>query len=270
MRELLPRTVTAIVLIVIVVSLLFISKTFDNPWAIALLAGSVTLLCSMEYAGIIQRFNLKLEKASFVALNVFYISSTIFFEGQFALWFLTLAIVWPLVWYASRRDSFKHTLSAWFGILYIPLLLQFAYQVYELTAGMFYLTFLLGAVWIYDIAAFLAGSIWGREKILPEVSPSKTWEGVLGGVIGVLLLTLSAPYWIPGIGWTWQWVFVALFLSLATQLGDLFESWGKRVAGVKDAGGLLPGHGGVLDRVDGLLFASPVFYFYLQYVLDLV
>ncbi len=136
---------------------------------------------------------------------------------------------------------------------------------------MYYLVLLLGSVWVYDIAAYLIGSLWGREQLLPEVSGKKTWEGVLGGTLGVYAFNASAQFWIPDPNFTWglEWLLLPLFLTVATQLGDLFESWIKRIAHVKDTGELLPGHGGVLDRIDGLLFAAPVFYFYLREALKL-
>jgi len=270
MRKLLVRTLTALTFIGIVLAMLVLSKQFQAPWVVALLAFAVTLVASREFVTLANCFKLELEPRSLVALNGLYIASAMLFDGRYALWTLTLALVWPLLWYALKRLAFKHTLVSWFSLFYIPVLLQFTYQIFRAAGGGFLLVFLLGSVWAYDSGAFLSGSLWGREKLMPEVSPAKTWEGVLGGSVAVLLLTLSAPLWVPGLSWSVPWLLVALFLSIATQLGDLFESWLKRVARVKDAGEILPGHGGMLDRIDGLLFAAPVFYFYLRHALHLI
>jgi len=115
--------------------------------------------------------------------------------------------------------------------------------------------FLLIVVWSTDTFAFIVGSIFGGPKLLPQVSPKKTWSGFLGGLGAAALVGLifATAYKLP------QWfalILVALFLSLAAQAGDLFESWVKRKFGVKDSGKLIPGHGGLLDRRDSLVTAS--------------
>jgi phosphatidate cytidylyltransferase len=119
---------------------------------------------------------------------------------------------------------------------------------------------LLGIIWLLDTAAYLTGRAWGRHKLAPGISPGKTWEGLAGGgaAVGVYYAVMSAvaPAWggWHGIGGA------ALFASVAVMgvVGDLFESWVKRQAAVKDSGTLLPGHGGVLDRMDSLTAALPV------------
>jgi len=278
MRDLLPRTLTAVAMIATVIGLLVATKLLNNPLPAALLLGVITFFATLEVLDLARKLGLDLEKVSLVAWNVVYIASVVFFGGAnsdvryIPLLVLTASILWPLAWYASRRSSFKHTLASWFSLFYIPFLLQFAFRAYVVEPyGFYYLLLLVGGVWIYDIAAYFVGSAWGREKLLPEVSAKKTWEGVLGGAVGVFAWMLSAPLWVPNTDITWnvQWLLLPLFFTLATQLGDLFESWIKRIAHVKDAGELLPGHGGLLDRIDGLLFASPVFYFYLREVLHL-
>jgi phosphatidate cytidylyltransferase len=123
------------------------------------------------------------------------------------------------------------------------------------------LLLLLGVVWIADTAAYLAGRRFGRHRLAPTVSPGKTWEGVGGAGIAVAVyyglacaagLPHDAP-WSPVSGW-----FLFLTVFAMSVEGDLFESWMKRTAGVKDSGSLLPGHGGVLDRIDGLTASLPV------------
>jgi phosphatidate cytidylyltransferase len=126
--------------------------------------------------------------------------------------------------------------------------------------GHLYLLFLLGLVWAADSAAFLVGRRWGSRRLAPRISPGKTWEGAWAGLLaGLFLSVLAAP--VLGLGGV-QWVRL-IGLGTATvvfaMLGDLLESMCKRVAGVKDSGRLLPGHGGVLDRVDSLTAAAPLF-----------
>lgn len=137
--------------------------------------------------------------------------------------------------------------------------------------GSVFLLSVLSLVWIADIAAYFAGRRWGRHKLAPSISPGKSWEGVLGGMVAVLawsfawlamedmypLLSGSIFSKLMLHGWVVM-VFGVIFLTLTSVMGDLIESLVKRSAGAKDSSGLLPGHGGVLDRLDALLPALPI------------
>lgn len=115
---------------------------------------------------------------------------------------------------------------------------------------------LFGAVWLSDIGGYVAGRLIGGPKLAPRISPNKTLAGAAGALAFVLAGTLI--YGVLADSYNPVMWGMALTLSVATQAGDLFESWAKRMFGVKDSGTLIPGHGGVLDRVDGVLFAAPV------------
>jgi phosphatidate cytidylyltransferase len=119
---------------------------------------------------------------------------------------------------------------------------------------------LLGIIWVSDTAAYFSGTRWGRHKLAPSISPGKSWEGVAGAAMAVAVYYVALSTVAPAWGW-WDGVGGAvLFASVAVMgiVGDLFESWIKRQAAVKDSGTLLPGHGGVLDRIDSLTAALPV------------
>jgi phosphatidate cytidylyltransferase len=133
--------------------------------------------------------------------------------------------------------------------------------------------FLLFVVWAGDIAALYIGRPFGRRKLAPTLSPNKTWEGSIASVIGSLLvaggLLALAEYlsrWnsvrlsYADEVW-WYWLLLALVVNIAAQVGDLAESALKRSAGVKDSGAILPGHGGILDRIDALLLAAPALWY---------
>ncbi|HXE30499.1 MAG TPA: phosphatidate cytidylyltransferase, partial [Terriglobales bacterium] len=128
--------------------------------------------------------------------------------------------------------------------------------------GAMWLVFLLVVVWVGDTAALYAGRAWGRHRLAPRVSPGKSWEGAVASMIAAAAVG-------AGVG-AWQHAYilipVAIAINIAAQVGDLAESALKRGAGVKDSGTLLPGHGGVLDRIDALLFAAPVLWFYVVYL----
>ncbi len=130
--------------------------------------------------------------------------------------------------------------------------------------GAWYLVSLLALIWIADISAYFVGKALGRHKLAPKVSPGKTWEGAAGGVIGATAWVMLSMLWPGSFGavlaarWPWWAVLlIAVFLAALSIMGDLFESLLKRRAGVKDSSQLLPGHGGVYDRIDALLPVAP-------------
>ena len=128
--------------------------------------------------------------------------------------------------------------------------------------GFGHLVLLLLMVWGFDIGAYFSGKLWGRTKLCPELSPGKTQEGVWGGLALATVVCFISQIWVP----IKLWFVLVLVVSIAAQLGDLFESWLKRLARVKNSGDTLPGHGGMLDRIDGLLFASTAYYLFVLLV----
>ena len=125
-------------------------------------------------------------------------------------------------------------------------------------AGMYIVLFLMALVTATDIGAFFTGRIVGGPKLAPAISPNKTWAGLIGGMgFSCIIAILFAPYLpvpIPSVALT----LIGMVIAIVAQAGDLFESWLKRRAGVKDSGNLLPGHGGILDRIDGFMFTAPL------------
>lgn len=141
-----------------------------------------------------------------------------------------------------------------FGIAYVALpalaLLFLRYQ----PNGLLLALWTLATVWVTDIGAYAAGRSIGGPKLAPKVSPNKTWAGLMGGVVSALVLGLLLWRF---AGLPLQLAFASPILAVMAQVGDLYESWLKRQAGVKDSGTILPGHGGVLDRLDGLAPVAP-------------
>lgn len=152
--------------------------------------------------------------------------------------------------------------AAWIalGTTYVGGLLSFASGLRGLPEGRQFIYFLVGTIWAGDIAAFCIGSQFGRRLLAPRISPKKTVEGALGGMAAAVVVAIA------GSPWAWprltppRAAVVGLLLSLVGILADLCESAVKRGAGVKDSGDLIPGHGGMLDRLDSLMFACPVLY----------
>jgi phosphatidate cytidylyltransferase len=144
--------------------------------------------------------------------------------------------------------------------------LSFAVRLHAipLMSGPVWLLFALVITWAGDTAAYFVGRAMGKHPLAPHVSPKKTWEGAIGSMVGSLIVAWAFSYWIRiPVG---HLVAMAVIGNVAGQMGDLLESAYKRSAGVKDSGGLLPGHGGVLDRIDALILCIPVIWYYVVLV----
>ncbi|MGH9465955.1 MAG: phosphatidate cytidylyltransferase [Terriglobales bacterium] len=155
-----------------------------------------------------------------------------------------------------------------FGMFYLGLFIGLLDAIRDSSAGIIWLVFLLVVVWAGDIAALYAGRAWGRHRMAPRVSPKKTWEGAAAAFIVAVLLGAGLGAWTNVPLSHWPIVAMAALggaINVAAQVGDLFESLLKRGAQVKDSGTIFPGHGGVLDRIDALLFAAPVLWYYVTY-----
>lgn len=152
------------------------------------------------------------------------------------------------------------------GFLYVPLLLSHLLMIRMLPHGVAWLFLIMVIVMCGDSAAYYVGSSFGKTKLYPQVSPKKSVEGSIGGIVGSVI---GAFIW-KALYFTElrvaDCVATALLLGLMGQLGDLFESLIKRSCGVKDSGGIFPGHGGVLDRVDSILFAAPAAFYYAYFL----
>ncbi len=187
-------------------------------------------------------------------------------------WYLALLLVggalvmrewWRLVLGITPNAVFRAT---WLvaGLLYVGLAIQGLWRVRALDDGFVMAAWLFLAVWGTDVGGYVFGRMIGGVKVAPAISPSKTWAGVLGGVIfasgvSMAMIHLFVPGIFVGPG-NFSFSAILLFglaiggpLAVLAQIGDFFESWMKRRAGVKDSGGLIPGHGGLFDRIDGLL-----------------
>jgi phosphatidate cytidylyltransferase len=176
-------------------------------------------------------------------------------DGAMVDWALTLAISiylgWPMSFFLLLRG-------------YAPSIVRSASgQWFVLPPGAWWLLVILLGVWGFDAAAFFAGRYLGRHKLAPKISPAKTWEGVLGGF--VLSITAALLLTVKPLGVPWYLAIVlGVLLGIAAVLGDLAESLIKRQTHVKDSGQIMPGHGGMLDRIDSLLFAVIVVYTFAQ------
>jgi phosphatidate cytidylyltransferase len=163
---------------------------------------------------------------------------------------------------SRRAPSTDATAARLFGLVYVSWLLGHAIWVRALPGGGELVLLLVGVTWIGESSAYAVGSLFGRHKLAPVVSPGKTVEGAVAQMVASVVAALAlSPWLVPG--WSFaQAVAAGLLLGVVGQVGDLAESVVKRSVGTKDTGALIPGHGGVLDRLDSLLFNAPAFFYF--------
>jgi len=276
------RLVSALIAGGIVFCVLYVGTKYESQWIVGILILVVAYPAAVEYLQLMRRLGVPLAAPEFLIWIPVLIFSYVVFDGRYGDVALLLAIAYQVLRYLRsmpHRTGFLQAVAGVFGLLYIPWLLRFFYLIYvsgvvdKPYMGAAHALVILLMVWGYDAGAYLAGSLLGKHHAFPSVSPKKTWEGIIGGFIltvgGAAVGATLSPVWRQFAFWKgFPHILVVSFLvGLAVQLGDIFESKLKRAAGVKDSGTFLPGHGGALDRIDGLLFALPVFFFYYSYVL---
>jgi phosphatidate cytidylyltransferase len=168
----------------------------------------------------------------------------------------------PLLRRSPLEQSLRDGAMTLFGVLYLGLTLGTLSMTRLLPLGEWLIFFLLLVTWASDTGAYLVGTLYGRHRLAPTISPKKTVEGLVGGLIAAIIAGYAARWWfLPDLSGL-DCLILATLLTIAGLWGDLTESAMKRSVGMKDSGGILPGHGGMLDRLDSLLFTAPVFYYY--------
>ena len=265
------RILTAVVLIPLVLFALF--GLGARGWGVVTLA--IVVLAAGEWAGL-SRFG-QIGSLLFVVATLLIGAGLLFATaggfsadqgwpelvvvlvcGAATLFWVLIAPPW--LYFGWRVES--QPLLALVGLLLLIATWVAVVQVRVRSPGL--LLALMAVVWVADTAAYFTGRRFGRHKLAPSISPGKTWEGVYGGLVAVALYALALLAFAPGqlahevtARAAVAWVAVALLLVIMSIVGDLFESHMKRQRGVKDSGRLLPGHGGVLDRIDALIAAMP-------------
>jgi phosphatidate cytidylyltransferase len=151
--------------------------------------------------------------------------------------------------------------GSWLGVCYVGLLGAYLVLL-ERLGGFGALIWFLMVVQLADVGGLMAGIVGGRHKLIPRLSPAKSWEGLLGSIVAAIFASWAFAFALPQLSWPWQ-ALMALLLALTGLVGDLLASGFKRAAGLKDFGRILPGHGGVLDRFDGYLYTAPIFWMFL-------
>lgn len=204
--------------------------------------------------------------------SVFFITEADLQEGKtFLILFVLAGPLYMLVELFKAKSSVFNFPTVVLSFLYVTIpcvlliILSGAYKVYSGTGDFFHPEKVLGMIffiWINDTGAYLVGSFLGKHKMYERISPGKTWEGTIGGVLLCVGLSFLMVRIFPQLPLQ-HWIAISVIVAVFGTLGDLVESMLKRIAGVKDSGNLMPGHGGVLDRFDSILFATPFVFVYL-------
>lgn len=244
---------------------------WGKPWMLLALMGVALVIGTWEYTKI--TFGEKAWFAYFITLlpTLGLAALTAYFPASYALAgtagafiFASLAFMWRE---KEPADILPNVSKAFFGIVLLGLLggMIVALKVMETQVGGFKLVMLLFAlIWANDAGAYFVGSAFGKHKLAPVISPNKTIEGSLGGFAATMILAMIVSL-LWGLLSAMDGLLLGLMMGIVGPLGDLFESALKRGAGVKDSGKLLPGHGGILDRVDSVLFGAPILYFFVLF-----
>ena len=290
----LKRIATAAVLIPIVLLLVLRAPV---P-LLAVVSGAVALITIQEFLKLTESYAVQpLRWPTYIFAGLFFLLLAVSASGQTpqlsAAQFMLLAAfacaISPFLFLtiAMRRPQmsggYPAAAASAFAFAYIALPMAMLVQLRQQWAGAFWILYLLLVVWAGDIFAYFVGRSLGHHLMSPRISPKKTWEGAAASLaasllVGILLfnhaLQISSFFLRLGLiqrrdglfglekPETWPIIFLTVALNIAAQLGDLVESLIKRGAGVKDSGTILPGHGGMLDRIDALLFAAPVLWIY--------
>lgn len=258
------RLYSSFILIPVIVLGIFYS------WAFNVVVFAFTVAGLYEFFTMLERKAISIYKYFGIGMGAVIPLSIMFrFEltKKWELLFIMAALLFLTIMQFKRRQNSGAIIgisTTLFGILYVSWFFSFLIKIRMLTGGIGLLGSLILMTKLGDVGAYLIGSRFGRHLLIPRISPNKSVEGAVGGLVFSVLGAIACQALMPFSGW--QLIFVGLMIGVVGQLGDLSESLMKRDCEVKDSAEVIPGMGGVLDLIDSVLFTAPVFYFYITIV----
>jgi phosphatidate cytidylyltransferase len=274
------RVITALVGIPILLAFVYFDFSVDTAWfsqvpLLILLVGAAAALGGVEFYRLGTHAGARPLTVFGVIWAVLFVVAALFDVDWATGSLLASAIVLPVVWLVIfRRDTrFQSWVWTLTGILYMGWMLGHYVALRQLDHGRELVILAVFTTFACDTSAFFVGRAWGRHHMAPTISPHKTWEGAIGGFVGAVAAALalrsllSLGDWLLPLNYV-EAIAVGCLIGIAAQLGDLLESLLKRRAGVKDSGNLIPGHGGVLDRIDSLVFTGVIVYYSVLWLVD--
>ncbi|MDP3913153.1 MAG: phosphatidate cytidylyltransferase [Bacteroidota bacterium] len=274
MKKLVTRTITGIVLVLVMLTAILVSKYSYALLFLAIIIGGLT-----EFISLFKSSDVKPNKWFIYLISILsFVSSFLAVQGilefkYFFLIFPAMLLVMAGELFRKKEKPAENIAVSIFSILYIAIplslinFLVFPGQLYENDYAPKLLIAIFALIWTYDSGAYLFGVSMGKHRLFERISPKKSWEGAIGGTLTALVAAFAISIFIPEIQLI-HWTAISILTVISSTFGDLTESMLKRYFGIKDSGSILPGHGGVLDRFDSLLFAIPVIVVYLKIILE--
>ena len=282
------RLMTSLVLWTVVLAALFSGNKFVSDYVFLLIMIFLATTGLTEFYGLVDKRDLVCFKGWGILGGVLLMAGTFFnltgqlgtygtpsrvndFETSFLILFV-LGLCLRQFFSRSNTAGLLAISTTLFGLMYVPWLLNFIQKInfFPGVQGHYFLLYFVLITKFSDTGAYSVGSLFGRHKMIPRISPGKTWEGFAGAILVSTLASLIfvhfLGYQMAGMNWQHA-IALGVILGTAAVVGDLIESLFKREAGVKDSGSLFPGIGGILDLLDSLLFNAPIMYLYLRHVL---
>lgn len=260
------RIITALMLIPLVLGAIFLLPT----WGFAVAVAVVVVLAGKEWLGLAGLSGVRQATVFFVTLlAVMGVGYFIIRQNGLSLYLFAIVSAWWIFTavYLMRFSSEPlpeagRMRKSLYGVFLLPSAWLALTAIHGYSQdGPWLVLFAMSLTWVADSAAYFSGMRWGKTKLAPSISPGKTREGVYGALVGALLWGVLLAWWQPDLGPSVVLIIFCILLCVISVAGDLFESLLKRQAGIKDSGSLLPGHGGILDRIDSLIAVAPVFAF---------
>lgn len=256
---LLPRILSALVAIPLVILV-----AWQGGLSLVILCALVMFLAIREAKCMFDRLGLNVPFGLMVAGIMFLLGSAYFYKDAGLTGATAVVIFLFLIWivFFHPNCSLVEMAMGLLATFYVGLLV-YVYLLRTLPGGWIWIVFMLAGTWVSDTAAYLVGKFLGRRPLALSLSPGKTLEGAAGGILGSFLVVIGFILIYPSLP-RLPLLLLGLLVGVAAQVGDLVESAFKRQVGVKDSGNLIPGHGGMLDRLDSMLFTAPLVYYYVQ------
>lgn len=247
-----------------------------NPFSLFVLLAAISSIALFEYYKIFQgrgftpHYKGGIVSGLLILLFVFLVRQSIIPPKYLELIMVPVIGMWFSFIFVKREEHIQSIMITLAGLIYIllPLSLMPFIAQNKLTGFEYNPEILIGTlliVWTYDTGAYISGILLGKHRMAPDISPKKSWEGFFGGMVFALIIGFLYAKFTSLLSIT-DWIILSLIIVLAGTAGDLFESLIKREAGIKDSGKIMPGHGGILDRFDSLLFIIPFVFLYLYLI----
>jgi phosphatidate cytidylyltransferase len=256
---------------IIGIPILVLAVVFGNPW-FAIAISIIAVLSGYEFYRITRELSFKPIIYFGLFIILLLVLSPFYHAPVTQPFIIGITIIISLIWLILRRNhatSFSDWAWTIAGIMYIGWMLSYWTALSTLNNSVSWIIWAIAMVMVCDAAAFFTGRALGKHPLAPLISPKKTWEGAGGGILGSILASIAfgiicslpVPFW--------HLIVAAIVVSIVSQFGDLAESLLKRTAHVKDSGKLLPGHGGMLDRIDSYILIGAIAYYYVIFIAPL-